>query len=95
MKAILEFVFSFSAAVKKKVEAAGKRKGCEILCQWSPSISNHLYFCAAFSNGNGELLVEIWTSLMNHVADVHDGHGLLYPSCQHGELDDRLWLKRG
>ena len=81
--------------MKKKIEAMGKRKGCDVLSRWSQSISNHLYFCAATSNGNGELLVEIWKSVVNHVANKHQGHGALYPSCRHGELEDREWIKSG
>ena len=83
------------AGVKKKVEAAGKRKNCAVLCDWSQSISNHLYFCAASSQGDGELLEQMWRSLLNHVVDIHEGHGNRYPKCQHGELEDRAWIKRG
>ena len=83
------------SGVKKKVEAAGKRKGCAILCDWSQSISNHLYFCAASSGGDGELLEQKWCSLLNHVVDIHEGHGSRYPKCQHGQLDDRAWIKKG
>ena len=78
------------------METASKRKNCDVLSRWSQSISNHLYFCAAASNGNGELLVEMWKSMLNHVADIHEGHGSLFPRCQHGPLeDDREWIKKG
>ena len=35
---------------------------------------------------------------MNHVKDVHEGHGQIFPKCEHGPLDDepdRKWLKEG
>ena len=42
------------------------------------------------------LLVEMWKSLLNHVADIHEGHGSLFPRCQNGPLeDDREWIKKG
>ena len=57
--------------------------------------SNHLYWCAASSNGDGELVLKKWLSILNHVTDVHDGHGELFPSCEHGYLADRDWIRRG
>ena len=82
--------------MKKKVEAASKKKQCDILGRWSQSISNHLYYCAASSNGDGELLVDMWKSVLNHVADIHTGHGSRFPDCQHGEIDgEREWIKKG
>ena len=77
------------------MESASKRKGCKILSDWSQSISNHMYYCAAESKGNGELLKQMWCSILNHVVDIHEGHGPLYPKCGHEQLDDRAWIKRG
>ena len=37
--------------VGKKIEAAGKAKGCEDLRLWKPSIVNHMYWCASSSDG--------------------------------------------
>ncbi|KAJ8310179.1 hypothetical protein KUTeg_012044 [Tegillarca granosa] len=53
----------------------GKVKGCEIISLWSMSIINHLYWCAARSNGDGELVEQKWTSILNHFTNVHEGHG--------------------
>ena len=66
-----------------------------MLCNWSQSISNHMYYCAAESNGNGEMILQMWQSILNHVVDIHQGHGPLYPRCRHGELEDREWIKKG
>ena len=30
----------------------------------------------------------MWTSVANHIQDVHDGHDDLYPECEHGPLDE-------
>ena len=90
------YALYYTSGVKKKVEAASKRKNCDVLSRWSQSISNHLYFCASASNGNGEMLVDMWKSLLNHVANIHEGHGSLFPRCQHGPLEeDREWIKKG
>lgn len=72
-----------------------KKRSCDVVGEWSPSISNHLYWCAASSNGNGDLISQKWLSILNNVVDVHEGHGDLYPRCLHGPLDDRDWLKQG
>ncbi|XP_064643195.1 uncharacterized protein LOC135497319 isoform X1 [Lineus longissimus] len=82
--------------VKKKMDNIAKKyKLCRILAKWSQSVSNHIFWCAASSNGNGDLVEAKWLSILNHVADVHDGHGDLYPKCLHGPLEDREWIKKG
>ena len=75
--------------------AAGKKKGCELLIKWAQAVSNHTYWCAASSNGNEELLKAKWLSLLNHVCDIHEGHGDLFPSCEHGTLEPRKWITKG
>ena len=62
---------------------------------WSRSISNHLYWCAASSHGNGEELKEKWMSILNHCTNVHEGHGQHFQKCLHGHLEDRAWIKKG
>ena len=83
---------------EKKIVTAGKKKGCEVLQKWSHSISNHMYWCAASSGGDGETMVQKWLSMLNHVRNVHEGHGDLFPKCLHGPLDNerkRKWLVDG
>ena len=41
-----------------------------------------------------------WLSLLNHVANIHEGHSDLFPVCLHGDLDDeegrpRKWMEDG
>ena len=81
--------------MKKKITAKGKRRDCQVLAGWARSISNHVYFCAASSNGDAELAREKWVSVVRHVANIHTGHGKLYPQCTHEELDDRQWIALG
>ena len=56
---------------------------------------NHLYWCAASSDGDGEMVSEKWLSILNHITNVHEGHGERFPKCLHGELEDRDWIKKG
>lgn len=55
--------------LKSKLLAFGKKKGYEAVYNWSHSISNHMYFCAATSDGDGELVEQKWLSILNHVTD--------------------------
>lgn len=49
----------------------------------------------ATSDGNGDLVREKWVSILNHVSDIHEGHGELYPRCLHEPVDNRPWIRRG
>ncbi|XP_052084466.1 uncharacterized protein LOC127721708 [Mytilus californianus] len=90
-------VWHVAKGIYKKLELKGKslKKGYQGIARWSRSISNHMYWCAASSNGNGEELVQKWQSVLKHCANVHDGHGDLFPNCLHGPLEDREWIKMG
>ena len=77
------------------MEAIGKKKGCEIVGRWARSISNHMYWCAATSDGDGEMVQQKWFSILNHVANIHEGHGDKFPKCEHGDLEEREWIKKG
>lgn len=81
--------------VYKKLEAAGRKKGCKKVKDWARSISNHMYWCASSSGGDGELVQQKWLSILNHVTNVHEGHGDKFPECEHGDLEDRDWMKKG
>ncbi|WAR08788.1 hypothetical protein MAR_018746 [Mya arenaria] len=51
---------------------------------------------AASSQGEeGSMIAAKWTSVVNHVQDIHTGHGDLYQQCTHGPLEPREWLKKG
>ena len=81
-----------------KVLKASKEKGCEILKEWSRSIRNHIYWCAASSKAGFASLIEAkWLSFMRHVNNEHDNHpNALYDKCHHGELTEtKKWIKVG
>lgn len=72
-----------------------KKKGCEQIKDWCHSISNHLYWAAATSDGDGDLVEEKWLSILNHVCDVHEGHGDRFQACEHPPLAERSWITKG
>lgn len=88
-------VWHVAKGVYKKLDTISKKKYCELIGPWAHSISNHIYFCAATSDGNGDLVREKWVSILNHVTDIHEGHSELYPRCLHGPVDNRPWIRRG
>ncbi|KAJ8310408.1 hypothetical protein KUTeg_012273 [Tegillarca granosa] len=53
--------------------------GCwHIAKEWARSVSNHIYWCAASSNGDGDLVRDQLVSILNHVTNMHEGHGGKY-----------------
>lgn len=88
-------IWHVAKGVYKKLDTISKKKYCELIGAWAHSISNHIYFCAATSDGNGDFVREKWVSILNHVTGRHEGHGELYPRCLHGPVDNRLWIRRG
>ena len=84
------------SAFRKKVEALAQKKECEIVGEWIKSMVNHLYWSATSAqNGDGELILAKWLSLVNHLHNVHSGHGELFPECAHSSLysHKKKWLK--
>ena len=51
-------VWHMSKAIKKRLRAAAKKKGCEKLELWIQSISNHLWWCASSCDGDSANLVD-------------------------------------
>lgn len=39
--------------------------------------------------------MERWLSILNHVVDIHEGHGNNFTECEHDQLVDRAWMKEG
>ena len=84
----------YKLGVGKKLDAISKKKCCEVMGEWASSIKHHLYWSAASSGGDGQLIVDKWLSVCNHVANVHSGHGGKFLRCEHGPLE-RKWMLRG
>ena len=91
--------FIWLTGFRKKVEAAAKQKGCEIIGNWQRSIVNHLYWCvSSTSDSDTETILAKWLSLENHVHNKHRHKDKKFPKCAHGKLrgQDRKkkWFKR-
>ncbi|KAM7303395.1 hypothetical protein ISCGN_013354 [Ixodes scapularis] len=78
--------------IKKRLVTAGKLKSLSALQDWVEPIVKHLYWCAESSDGAPEEILPKWTSLVAHVADVHEHADAIYPRCQHGDLGRKKWL---
>ena len=81
----------------KKLLKASKKKGHEILKDWTKAVRNHLYWCVQSTKANfHELVIAKWTSLVRHVSNRHDSHGELFPQCAHDDdIPQRIWIKIG
>nr|XP_037268575.1 uncharacterized protein LOC119159852 [Rhipicephalus microplus] len=78
-----------SKGIKKKLAAHTKKSGCSVLVLWIQPATNTLHWCAAMSDGNPELLTDMWKSMERHVANVHSGRAGLYTHCAHSDLGER------
>ncbi|KAH7953890.1 hypothetical protein HPB49_013708 [Dermacentor silvarum] len=84
---------SITTGINKKLSIASEHRNCGSMLLWSRSIMNHLYFVAAASHGDGDLIV--WLSLLNHICNQHNGHEGPFTNCVHGPLDNKKWMTRG
>ena len=95
------FYIYVPTGVKKKLKAAGMKKDCEILYQWTKSITNHMYWVAKSTpSGNQELMAAKWTSVTNHIMNIHDHETDVFPKCLHAPLTEEAiqetaWIAQG
>ena len=85
--------------VRKKLQALGKQKECQLVTEWTKSIINHLYWCVASTpNAESDIIKAKWLSLKNHVHNIHEGHGTHFPKCAHSRLHGhrqrRKWFRQ-
>ncbi|KAM7314894.1 uncharacterized protein ISCGN_004678 [Ixodes scapularis] len=80
------------AGTKKELVAAMRSPTCAELALWSRPVQNHLCWAAASSQGNPDLIVRKWLSVLNHVRDIHNHTDARFSFCAHGELEPRDWL---
>lgn len=90
-------VWHFAKSVKKKLCKLAKKSCNKDLNNWIKSIVNHLWWCSKSCDGNGEILIEKWQSILFHVRGIHSWKGCqFFKECSHGKLDKkRKWLKKG
>lgn len=87
--------------VSKKINKAAKKKCHSVLSDWSKSIVNHFWWCVQTCNGNPDILVEKWTSIVHHAINKHSWPGSKhFKKCVHGRLPrqtarQKKWIKAG
>ncbi|KAL5016548.1 hypothetical protein ScPMuIL_006137 [Solemya velum] len=79
-------VWHVSKGIKKKLLKLSVEKDCTDLQPWIRSLTNHLYWTAATSQGlENEVIMARWGSVLNHIINIHTGHSAVFVSCVHGE----------
>ena len=96
-------VWHLAKCVVKKLTQKGKQKHCEQLLPWIQSISNHLWWSAQTCNGDAQLLIDKWVSIVHHISNVHEwvgDEGSKFTKCVHltltpEEQRSKKWLRSG
>lgn len=81
--------------IEKKIDELSKRRTTQDVGHWRKSIVNHLCWSAATSSSGHEAVAK-WSSVANHIQNIHTHNNALFPCCLHepfvGE-EARPWLK--
>ena len=96
-------VWHMAKSVTKKLTKKAKAKYCGQLYPWIQSFSNHLWWAAQTCDGDAQLLVEKWKSIVHHISNVHEWDNdseALFPKCVHPTLfseeeRSKKWLRSG
>ncbi|CAM4685317.1 unnamed protein product [Leuciscus chuanchicus] len=75
MGKVIVFIILCVQCLVKKMDALSKGKGL-----WRKSVVNHLYWSATTST-SGEEVVAKWSSVPNHIQNIHSHENALFPSC--------------
>lgn len=90
-------VWHMEKGLSKKLVKIAQSKDCEKLKKWLRSIKNHVYWTAASSTSGPERVAK-WTSILNHVQDIHTHEEPVFPKCLHPtrtSRDKSKWLTAG
>ncbi|XP_010781443.1 uncharacterized protein [Notothenia coriiceps] len=90
-------VWHFEKGLSKKLLKVSQNKDCKVLKKWLCSIKNHVYWSAT-STTSGPEKVARWTSVVNHLQNIHVHDDPLFPKCSHPERASshaNKWLKLG
>lgn len=88
----LDWYVKFFTGLWKKL--LGLSKTFPLVGRWMKSIRSHLYWCALSSDGNAEVMVAKWKSMVNHIANVHEHDDVEFPTCAHGKIH-KEWFNQG
>ncbi|XP_057297107.1 uncharacterized protein LOC130626005 [Hydractinia symbiolongicarpus] len=91
----------FAKNMKAKLRPLVKRKDRRILQDWIKPTGNHLFWCAENCQGDPELLVQMWKSILQHVTNKHNFAKQYpkYPRCRHeayssAEARKKKWIEK-
>ncbi|XP_042582175.1 uncharacterized protein LOC109084638 [Cyprinus carpio] len=90
-------IWHMAKGLSKKVEKISREKDCSLVKKWHKSIINHLYWSATSSKSGPEKLAK-WTSIINHIQDIHTHSDPAFPRCQHEQKlskDCSKWFQPG
>lgn len=85
------------ADLSVKLKKLSQSKDCGVLKNWLRSIKNHVYWTAVSSTSGHEKVAK-WTSLVNHVQNVHVHTDPIFPKCEHPvkvSRDESKYVKPG
>ncbi|XP_070177851.1 uncharacterized protein [Littorina saxatilis] len=82
-------IWHVAKGLTKKLVSLANKAGMEQVGDWRKSIINHLHWVAASTpDGDGQMMLAKWDSLLNHLVNKHHDHGDLFPACEHAPLLD-------
>ncbi|XP_059926281.1 uncharacterized protein LOC132471191 isoform X1 [Gadus macrocephalus] len=87
-------VWHMEKGISKQLHKISKTKDCQKVKKWMRAIRNHVHWTAESSKTGPERLAK-WTSLLNHVQDIHTHDDPLFPKCLHAirsTRDKSKWL---
>ena len=88
--------------LKKALKTASSLDKTGLITEWTTSIVNHLYWCAASTEEgqhSKDIILDKWKSLLNHICNKHTHAFEHYKKCEHprrkkGERKKK-YFKRG
>ena len=90
-------VWHIAKGLSKKLTAITSKNEHKDLKPWTKSISNHLYWTATSSKSANEAIAK-WTSLSNHICNIHSHSSEFFEKCLHEELlrgdNSKAWIQR-
>ncbi|XP_072293261.1 uncharacterized protein [Eucyclogobius newberryi] len=90
-------VWRLEQDLSRRLDALAEKKDFLLVKKWAAAIKHHMYWSAA-SSTSGDEKVAKWTSLINHIQDVHKHDEPLFPRCAHPQkktTDPDKWFKPG
>ncbi|XP_042149475.1 uncharacterized protein LOC120848823 [Ixodes scapularis] len=91
-KSLLYEQIVFRIGRQEEPQCCRQEKDCRSIADSAQPAVNHLYWCAAASQGNAELLVDAWCSMTRHVVNIHTDHPGIYTTCFHNPIEEGEWL---